>query len=230
MTKKRKYGIVLSEPESKIKSSKKNIKFGLFPYIDDIKKIVELKIDSESLSLITKRETSSQITRIIEDMLLEHNLKMNDVIITDSTAGVGGNALSFGLSCKYVHAIEVNKLRCAYLRNNFKTYQLTNFDIICDDCTKSLFAITNHDVIFIDPPWGGKTYKQFTNLRLYLSSIEIEKICNDLFDKSLMKCVPKIVALKLPTNYDMEYFYDKIKGKIIHVYQLRRMLFITIQL
>ena len=37
------------------------------------------------------------------------------------------------------------------------------------------------DVVFIDPPWGGKNYKSKKNLDLFLSNINIIKILNNKF-------------------------------------------------
>jgi len=92
----------------------------LFPYINNISK---LKIDDDSINYISIRDDANIITIIIQQHLNNFNLSSTNIVITDATAGVGGNTLSFANNFEYVNAIEINKLRCDYLRNNIDTYQ-----------------------------------------------------------------------------------------------------------
>lgn len=200
----------------------------LFPYMKDKSKVHELKIDSDSVHYISTRNYADKITSIIELHLHKINIKNKDAIITDATAGVGGNALSFALKFKSVNAIELDKLRSEYLKHNISVFNIENVAVYNDDCTKIIDKIDNHNVIFLDPPWGGKSYKDHQLLKLQLSNTSIEMMCNDMLDKKIMKKIPNIIILKLPTNYDIPYLYNTIKNKNIYFYDLKKMYIIVI--
>jgi 16S rRNA G966 N2-methylase RsmD len=208
----------------------KNIKtiLRLFPYLKDKTKRKNLKIDNESIYYISFREHAQQITNIIEDYLVKLGIDSKDAVITDATAGVGGNTISFGMNFKYVNSIEIDKMRYDYLKNNIDVYGLNNINTINNDCIKVLHELDNHDVIFIDPPWGGKSYKDYNNLKLQLSNIPIEMICKHLCDSNIMKKVPEIIILKLPINYDIFYLYNYLKNKTIYFHDLKKMYIIVI--
>lgn len=200
----------------------------LFPYLDDPDKIDKLKIDNESLSYISIREDADIITKIIQQHTNALDIPNNELIITDATAGVGGNVLSF---CKYFHhvnAIEINKLRCDYLKSNIDIFGFQNVNIYNEDCAKILNTLHNHHIIFLDPPWGGKSYKKHTNLRFNISNIPIELICNNMMDKTKTKSVPSLVVLKLPKNYDLNYFNKYINSNKIYIHNLKKMIIIVV--
>ena len=134
----------------------------LFPYLNDKQKIKNLKIDEESKYYISIREHAEQISLIIKDNIVKLGLSLNDIIVTDATAGVGGNAISFGKHFKRVNAIELDEIRVDYLKNNIDVYDLKNVDIFEGDCVK-LLPNLEQQVVFLDPPWGGRSYKKHKN-------------------------------------------------------------------
>ena len=91
-----------------------------------------------------------------------------------------------------------------------------------------LYAIKKHSVVFIDPPWGGRSYKDYKKLRLTLSNTSLESICNCILDDEIMTCTPNLIVLKLPTNYDVKFLYDTVNSKSIHLHELNKMLIIVI--
>jgi 16S rRNA G966 N2-methylase RsmD len=199
----------------------------LFPYLKDKEKTKFLKIDKESVHYITIREFAQKITEII----IKHiDMNKNEVVITDATAGVGGDTLSFAKNFNKVYSIEVNKERCGYLQNNVKLYGYENVTIFNNDCMNILNTIPDHHIIYIDPPWEptNTSYKTYTNLTLPFCGMRLENFCNKLFDSSYMKCVPELVVLKLPKNYDMQYFYDNIINKNVYYYDLGKMLILVL--
>lgn len=174
----------------------------IFPYIENIN---DLQIDEESFLFITNKDVANNISDIIiKNLKCDPNL----LIITDATAGVGGNTLSFAKKFKNVNAIEISESRYKYLCNNLNIYNIKNVNTYNCNCLDILTDL-NHDIIFIDPPWGGKIYKNFTKLKLTLSDMQIEDIINDLFTKSLDTL--KAIVLKMPKNYDLEYFNNIVK-------------------
>lgn len=196
----------------------------LFPYIGD--KFEKLMIDEESKMYITKYNDANIITNIINIHLEEtFKLKSYDCNIVDMTAGVGGNVLSFCASFNLIHGIEIDEIREKYLKNNVEIFGFDNIVTYCGDSLTCINNIEDIDIIFIDPPWGGKKYKDITKIRLSLSDIGIEKVVDDLFNKKN----PKIICLKLPNNYDIYHFYCELKKYKIYLYALRKMTILIIE-
>lgn len=204
--------------------------FKLFPYLNDKSKLYKLKIDPESIYYITIRNHAEKINQIIINQLKSLNYNPKESIITDATAGVGGNTISFALNFKSVNAIEIDQIRVEYLKNNISIYELNNVQIYEGDCTKIISNIDNHQVIFIDPIWGGPNYKNHENLRLLLGDQQIENFCIELMNPKIMKKVPDLIVFKLPKNYDIIYFYKKINEykKKIYYYDLFKMIILVI--
>ena len=199
----------------------------LFPVYDNKEILNKLKIDYDSVSYISSPIYAEKITKII----INH-CKTNKLIISDCTAGCGGDSISFLNKFKKVYSFEKNLIRYYYLLNNIKQYKLTQKShIYCSNFMKILKNIEDHDVIYIDPPWGGKDYYKIKQLRINMSNIPLESYILDFVKDKNTKKVPKIIILKLPCNYDLKYFYDNLKkiGKI-YMYDLNKMLIIVIEI
>ena len=202
----------------------------LFPVYDNKEILNKLKIDYDSVSYISSPIYAEKITKII----INH-CKTNKLIISDCTAGCGGDSISFLNKFKKVYSFEKNLIRYYYLLNNIKQYKLTQKSHIhCSNFMKILKSIEDHDVIYIDPPWGGKDYYKTKQLRINISNISnipLESYILDFVKDKNTKKVPKIIILKLPCNYDLKYFYDNLKkiGKI-YMYDLNKMLIIVIEI
>lgn len=202
-------------------------KLRIFPYLKNKKLANRLKIDNESLHYISIREHADKITYIIKKHINMMNLNENNITITDATAGVGGNTLSFGINFKKVNAVELDNLRYNYLNNNISVYKLANIDTFNADSNVILRSL-NHDIVFIDPPWGGRGYKDYDKLKLKLGDISIEEVCNILLDDTTIKENPKFIVLKLPVNYDYIYFYNNVSSKNIYFYDMNKMILLII--
>lgn len=168
--------------------------------------ITELKFDTEGLYSLTKPLQADYISDLIKTTFKYHFNK-EDIIITDATAGVGGNSISFAEHFNKVNCVEINEYRFNCLKDNLKKFNLYN-TVLYQDNFINLFFKLESDIIFIDPPWGGPNYKYKTNLRLKLSNIYLEDLC-------LMLKNTKMIVLKLPLNYHLDllkkYFFLKIK-------------------
>lgn len=208
---------------------KKIIKTKLFPSNGDISIWDKVLIDDETVSYISLPEDAEKITKIIEEHCKNINIDPKEIVITDATAGAGGDVLSFSKSFKTVNAIEIDVKRYHFLTNNIDVYGIINVNHYCDNCLNLIFEIY-HDVLFIDPPWGGKDYKDKDNLKLKISDQNIENICLKLMDNFHSKFVPKMIALKLPKNYDLKYLYDSLnkKNTKIILHNLSRMYLVII--
>jgi 16S rRNA G966 N2-methylase RsmD len=208
----------------------------IFPILKNPNDYSKIKVDEETLTYITIREIAELTSKIICHHLIKFNINPQKIKIIDYTAGVGGNVLSFSKYFNKVYAIEINKPRYEYLTNNIDIYECKNILCINDSSitfhNKFLVEI-NPNVIFIDPPWGGNSYKDSQMLRLSLGDIPIEELVLDIFNKLYEGIIKndtmvyeinnkkiykqnifhnKFVVLKLPKNYDIEYFYETIKN------------------
>jgi 16S rRNA G966 N2-methylase RsmD len=195
----------------------------LFPFIEK-KNIEKLQIDSESIHFITTRIPAEKITNIICMHLEKLNLRPEDIVITDCTSGCGGNTISFAKKFKHIHAIEIEKNRCECLYNNLELYNLKNVDINNNDCIKLLPIISDHDVIFIDPPWGGINYKLSKLIDISISGLTLNDMYHFIFDKEKMKKNPLFLVIKLPKNFN----FDTLHIPYIK-YELRKMYIIISQ-
>jgi 16S rRNA G966 N2-methylase RsmD len=222
----------------------------IFPQLKNPKNYLNLKIDDESLSFITIREIADLTSKIICHHLIKFNLNPQKVKIIDYTAGVGGNVLSFSKYFNKVYAIEIQKNRYEYLINNINVYEYNNIFCINDSSinfNEKFLVEINPNVIFVDPPWGGNGYKENDSLRLKLGDVSVENLVIDIFSKLYENIIKKenltiqignkklyktnifhnkFVVLKLPKNYDIEYFYETIKNHNIPNYTINSYLYI----
>jgi 16S rRNA G966 N2-methylase RsmD len=218
------------------------LKKKIFPPIAE-EKICHLMIDEESLKYITYATSAQEITNIIMNNLSDFpcpklvekekweektlNKKMKKLVITEMTAGVGGNVLNFANHFKYVNAIEIDSVRYNFLNKNVQLYNYNNVN--CYNCNSLDLLIEKddivQDIIFFDPPWGGKNYKMFTALRLIFEQYSIEEICKILFKRSQNK----MIVMKLPNNYDFDYLNKELEDFKITQISLERMTIIILK-
>lgn len=198
----------------------------IFPNAIDKEFQDKLMIDRESLMYISIPEDAEVITNIICRNL---DGDVSNMSIVDATSGVGGNVISFAKRFKLVYGIELDKQRFEFLKNNIDAYELKNVILYNDNCL-DVIKVLKYDVIFFDPPWGGKLYKEKKKLNLMLSGIPLEEICG-----LLMKQIdgPKIIGLKLPKNYDLKQMYDCLSSYNIMIkillFKLKRMNILVIK-
>lgn len=222
--------------------------------------ISQIKIDEESIKYVTFCNSAQEITNIIMNSLndfpcpnelikdkwdsMSPMSRMRELVITDMTAGVGGNILNFAHYFKYVNGIEIDPTRCQYLQSNVELYEFMNVNYYCDDAVKLLIDQDDlvQDIVFFDPPWGGKDYKNFSDLKLQFGldpiidsiiepmgekskSYSIEHICKLLFEKSKNK----MIILKLPNNYDFTYFISELSPNNVILFNLDRMTIVIVK-
>jgi 16S rRNA G966 N2-methylase RsmD len=202
----------------------------IFPYIKNKALMNYLRIDDDSVHYISSKNVAEKITYIISMHLNKLNILNENAIITDATAGVGGDTISFCKMFKYVYAIELNKLRYDYLNNNLNVYGISNVILFNQDFLNILPQIEDHNAIFIDPPWGGCGYQKINKLRIKISEImDLEDICLECLFGLNMKKTVDLIALKLPNNYDIHYLYKKMVDCNIYLYQLDKMIVLIIE-
>jgi hypothetical protein len=166
--------------------------------------------------------TEANFADIISRKILSLPGVVPSMVITDATSCVGGNAMSFGRYFRAVLAIELDSKRAQMLENNLSVCKNTpsfgfkaEYKTLCgsyEDLWPVLVPKYNikTDIVFFDPPWGGKDYKKLEKTELSLGSILMHDIVNNVG-----RSCP-FVVMKLPKNYDMNAFTRGLKvGKVI---------------
>ena len=175
-----------------------------FPYLHK-KYRSQLKYDEVGLYSISPPKNADIITTYIMQYYKDTN-----IVVTDAMSGLGGNVLSFASSLYYVIAIEYDEQRYKHLVSNVSLFNKEN--VLCLNVDYlTVMRQLKQDVIFLDPPWGGKSYKDTDLMSIDIGGIPFEQICNDIFEEKLCS----MLLLKLPLNYDIDSFSDNIKNKII---------------
>lgn len=202
----------------------------LFP-VPPNKNYQNLMIDDESVSYITTPLNSDIITAII-DSHIPDRISRSDINVFDGTACVGGDSISFGKTFGSVVASEIDERRYHMLVNNLLEYELYNVVPINVDCIKLYKRLNFIDIMYFDPPWGGKQYKNGNNLRLTIGSMYIDELVNNIFDEyDKNSSTVQIVALKLPKNYDLKSLYENTNyhNITIYLYELHKMYVVIIK-
>ena len=183
----------------------------LFPKRDGLD-MTKLKVTEEGSYSITRRRDAERIMYVLKGFLKN----ISNLTITDATSCNGGDTINFALSFAHVHAIEINKENFEALTNNVKVYNLNNVTLHNGDSTKMFNWNTN--ILYVDPPWGGKNYRQHEKLDLSLSNVRLDLWLGVIL---LRKNRPNHIILKLPFNYNFERFNRLINIDSIKPYQIR---------
>ena len=203
---------------------KSNFFFSRYP--PEIRK--KIMYDDEALFSVTDSRSADKITEILSKL----DGISNSSVITDMTACVGGNSISFSDKFRKVNSIELDDKRYELLKynihnvlgiNNVDFYNGNGIDLIINNQT-------HQDIIFMDPPWGGTNYQKSNTLRLYLSNSS--GINYDMGELTLMLLrKAKYVALKVPVNFDMDYFREVVNKNahiVSEISSLRKMKLIIV--
>ena len=115
-----------------------------------------IKINDDSYYSITSYNDNNYICNLIYKIY-----KTKNIIITDSTANIGGNTISFGLfNFKFINSIEIDELCSRYLIHNINCYNLKNINEIQNINYLDVYLNLYQDVVFLDPPWEVQNIKK----------------------------------------------------------------------
>jgi 16S rRNA G966 N2-methylase RsmD len=157
-----------------------------------------LKIDTIGEYSITRPPDAKQISEIIKS-------ETNDSCILDTTAGSGGNTLSFAKYFDTVISVESNFDRYCILKNNINEYGFKNILTYYNDCL-NIIERKYSKIIFFDPPWGGKSYTKQDKIDLLLSGFKIYMIIRYIF----IEFPDNTIFIKIPVNFD----YDQLEADV----------------
>lgn len=185
-----------------------------------------LQMAPNSSYSITKPKDAEQIQNIIEKLIPRKNL-----VILDGTANVGGDTINFGLNnnISKVISIEKNKDTFQKLQNNIRVYGLLDkVTPLNDDIVTILDKCIEHpiDILFLDAPWGGPSYKTANFLDLELSGIKLYDIV-----KKAIKCGNiEYLIMKVPFNYNTKNLLKETNLQHINIYKIKNYLLIFTKL
>ena len=184
-----------------------------FPEIKGIDRY-KIQFMDQSIYYISEYHNANFVNKIIEN-IFKNKKDIKNISVIDATSHIGGNTIPLGLNGFNVTAIEINENIYNLLNMNIKLYKL-KIKTICKDFIKFIPKV-KHDVVFIDAPWGGTSYKKLDKLELYLSNMSLVDITNKLKKKS------KVIILKVPFNYDIQNFIKKNNfSRILQLFSLER--------
>ena len=163
--------------------------------------------------------------KLINFIIEKYYKNPKTITITDATANVGGNTIAFGKSFKKVNAVEIEPKHCKMLKNNVGVYKLKNVDIHCINYLNIMNKL-KQEVVFIDPPWGGRDYKKHKSLKLYLYSDDNKKVLLEYVINKIKNV--ELIVLKVPFNFDFINFYKIVKHHQIVTYNLRKFMILVI--
>lgn len=167
------------------------------------------------LNLQTRPETPIVCSRpeaSVVIMNIIHSLCDNVSLLIDATAHVGCDTLSLALlfkDTKFI-AIEKDTENFTVLERNVSMCELNNITVVHDDFVRFLQNTElTIDVLYIDAPWGGTSYKKNTTVSLFINDIELSVILRQCCDNS------RVIILKVPVNFDLEVFQQNMNNKTI---------------
>jgi predicted RNA methylase len=160
----------------------------------------DFTINRDTVYYITKPHESQQIINVMSAELGP----LENLIITDGTAFVGGDSIRFSQYFKGVNSVEMNKANFDFLVKNIRNFNKTSKIRAYNADYTNIYRYIIQDVIYIDPPWGGPAYKNKKDLHLFLGPYEI-----GTFIKLLLEVCP-IIFMKSPINLNIDSFKEFI--------------------
>lgn len=183
----------------------------------------KMKLTDEGVYSVTRRDEGEAF----ENLIKKYIPGSKDKLIVDTTANVGSDTLRFSQLFKKVDAIELNAENYEALVNNIEVFKATNVKTFKDDATKIYDQDDwGIDVLYCDPPWGGKEYMKKKNIDLKMGDKRIDKWINDILKKNAR---PEHIILKLPKNYNFSRLDELPNVKKITRETIRNVVFIFIE-
>lgn len=186
--------------------------YDIFPKTDGMR---NMRVTDVGLYSVTKKNEAYFITNMIS------NFFNSSYTITDTTACIGGNTISFMLNDKIdnVNSVEIDDLHYEILLNNVGLYKNSGKVNIVKGNYLCVMRDLKQDVIFYDLPWGGVNYKENREMSLGLNE-EDGTYRNIVWIVNEMKAHSKIQVLKLPLNFEFTNFLCEVKYSKIKLHKI----------
>lgn len=188
-----------------------------FPEMKNVNK-TKLQISNVGKYSMSRREDSEQI---LEKILELFPKTKKDIVITDGTGNMGGDTIRFALSdrIKKVNTFEIDPETFKILENNVKVYGLEKkTELMNEDYCKNWNKV-KQDIIFIDAPWGGRKYKKFEMVKLFMGS---DCPLNHLVKDLIKEKTAKFIVLKVPFNFAITKLMHEAEIKTVEIDKIER--------
>jgi hypothetical protein len=181
------------------------VKSRWFNDVRDIAKLKKLRLTRYSMYATSLPDH----TEFLLEVLKMYFSDLKQLIITDATACIGGNARMFVGKFRHVNIVDISKIHIDILKNNFKVLGLnrmaSTFSIYNNNYL-SIGASLKQDIVFLDVPWGGVDYRLQKNKDLFLFDSKNNPVSlSDLIHEKLYSHA-KMVIIKVPNTYDISIF------------------------
>jgi 16S rRNA G966 N2-methylase RsmD len=214
-----------------------NIDLSIFFDKSDIEKVKDynklyntnntLKITDVGIYSISKYMDAQWITNVIEKHYESYyNKKIDMCNIIDGTAGIGGNMLSFVKKFFHVYGVELNKTHYKILQENLigalhMENKITLHEGNVLEYYKNYKDDKNNTLFFIDPPWGGRRYKQYKNFMLKIGKHYIQDFIEELY----LHQYPYVI-LKAPINLNVNIISNQVSYQNISIFKTSNMMLV----
>lgn len=200
-----------------VRSGKRNFFFSEVP--PSLRR--DLQLDDEAMYSVTNQQDADRMTQLISEHLGGRSAAAA-AIVTDGTACVGGNAMSFAKAFKHVNAVEIDPRRSGMLARNVGVLGLeSQVSVYLGDFVEG-YSELKQDCIFLDPPWGGPQAMHREGITFRLGGVPLPELCGRLRPHCRVLCI------KLSPNYDLAEFDGA--GKVQTLYGgFRKMLLLVIE-
>ena len=99
--------------------------------------------------------------RQCEELLKRDKLNLNEMLVFDPFAGVGGNVIQFARVAGLTIGADISEDRLEMARHNSLNVYGVLPELVLTDFTRNTFRKGfTPDVLFASPPWGGPTYSK----------------------------------------------------------------------
>jgi len=96
--------------------------------------------------------------------------------------------------------VEADVTRVAMLQNNVDIVGCGERVTIHHASYLSVCHLLEQDVVYLDAPWGGPSYKDMETVDLFLDGVPLVDVCARVWDRT------KLIALKVPKNFGILVF------------------------
>lgn len=180
----------------------------LYPTYDPRLKVVVQEVYSS-----TKSFAANLVKCFIQSLY-----KTSSLTITEGTGGNGGDSFRFAEYFKHVNCIEYNLEYVSIIKYNLDILKIKNIDIYHSNYLTVLNEESvTQDLVYLDPPWGGDSYRDTSNTSLFLGKIPIYVVCKRILSTKIALAV----FLKVPLNFDLQEFMKQGQGMRVTISDCR---------
>jgi predicted RNA methylase len=130
---------------------------------------------------------------------LTKELRNRPRLTLDLFCGSGIDLLGLATVSDNIIGVDIEKHSVALARINARRFaEISNITVLCDDALEVINKIDGTpDLIYLDPPWYGPSYKLKSDIDLVIDGKELSDLCRDM----ITKYPHARLFLKLPRNY-----------------------------